>query len=147
VIDRPAAPLSDYALDPGMVHVNHGSFGACPRVVLATQQALRERLEAAPTRFFVVEWEGLLDAARERVAAFVGADPAGLVFVPNTTTAVSTVLASLALTAGDELLVTDHTYGACKNAIDATAGIRTASPPRSSPPSPIGPASRSSTTC
>src|SRR5688572_891539 len=104
-----------------MVHVNHGSFGACPRVVLATQQALRERLEAAPTRFFVVEWEGLLDAARERVAAFVGADPAGLVFVPNTTTAVSTVLASLALTAGDELLVTDHTYGACKNAIDATA--------------------------
>jgi isopenicillin-N epimerase len=121
VIDRPAAPLSDYALDPGMVHLNHGSFGACPRAVLAAQQALRERLEAAPTRFFVVEWEGLLDAARARLAAFVGADPAGLVFVPNTTTAVSTVLASLALGAGDELLVTDHTYGACRNAIDATA--------------------------
>jgi isopenicillin-N epimerase len=121
VIDRPAAPLSAYALDPGLVHLNHGSFGACPRVVLDAQAALRARLEAAPTRFFVVEWEGLLDDARARLATFVGADPAGLVFLPNTTTAVSTVLASLALEAGDELLVTDHTYGACKNAIDATA--------------------------
>jgi isopenicillin-N epimerase len=121
VIDSPLVPLAAYALDPDIVHVNHGSFGACTHLALDAQHALRTRLEAAPTRFFVIEWEGLLDAARDRLAAFVGADPAGLAFVPNTTTAVSTVLASLTLGAGDELIATDHTYGACRNALDAIA--------------------------
>jgi isopenicillin-N epimerase len=126
-IDRPVAPVSAYGLDPASVHLNHGSFGACPRAVLAAQDRLRARLEAAPMRFFVLEWQPLVDAARARLASFVGADPDGLVFVPNTTTAVSTVLASLELAAGDELLATDHTYRACRNALDraaARAGAR-----------------------
>jgi isopenicillin-N epimerase len=93
--------------------------------VLEHQSRLRARLEAATMRYFVRDWQGDLDRARAAVASFVGADPDGLVFTPNTTTGVSTVLASLAdagaLAPGDELLATDHTYRACRNALDRTA--------------------------
>lgn len=105
-----------FALDPAVTFLNHGSFGACPREVLAHQGELRARLEADPVRFFVRDYEGLLDEARARVAAFVGAEPAGLVFVPNATTGVAAVLASVALSEGDEVLITSHGYNACNNA-------------------------------
>jgi len=108
-------------LDPAVVHLNHGSYGACPRAVLDEQARLRARLEAATMRYFVRDWQPDVDRARARVAAFVGADPDGFVFVPNTTTGVATVLGSLVLAPGDELLATDHTYRACKNALDRTA--------------------------
>jgi len=126
-LDAPACPPDTFALDPAVVHLNHGSFGACPRAVLAEQTRLRARIEAATMRYFVCQWQADLDTARTRVAGFVGADPEGLVFVPNTTTGVSTVLGSLALAPGDELLCTDHTYRACRNALDriaARAGAR-----------------------
>ncbi|MBM3984753.1 MAG: aminotransferase class V-fold PLP-dependent enzyme, partial [Planctomycetes bacterium] len=120
-----AAPWSEHArhwaLDPAVTFLNHGSFGACPRPVLAAQQRWRERLEAEPVRFMVRELEPALDAARAALAAFVGARPQDLAFVPNATTGVSTVLASLALQPGDELLTTDHAYNACRNALDRTA--------------------------
>jgi isopenicillin-N epimerase len=111
-----------WALDPTVDYLNHGSFGACPRAVLERQQELRDRLEAEPVRFYLREWEGLLDAARERLAAFIGAEPADVVPVTNATEGVSTVLRSLDLAAGDELLTTDHAYGACRNALDVLAG-------------------------
>jgi isopenicillin-N epimerase len=114
-------PSEAFGLDPTVVHLNHGSYGACPRAVLDEQVRLRARLEAATMRYFVRDWQGDVDRARARVAAFVGADPEGFVFVPNTTTGVATVLASLDLAPGDELLATDHTYRACRNALDRTA--------------------------
>jgi isopenicillin-N epimerase len=121
----PAVPGSELArhwtLDPAITFLNHGSFGACPRPVLAAQQRWRERLEAEPVRFMVRELEPALDAARAALAAFVGARPQDLVFVPNATTGVSTVLASLELQPGDELLTTDHAYNACRNALDRVA--------------------------
>jgi isopenicillin-N epimerase len=110
-----------WTLDPGVDYLNHGSFGACPANVLAAQQALRDRLEAQPVQFMIRELEPLLDEARTALAAFVGADPAGLAFVANATTGVNTVLRSLPFEAGDELLVTDHAYGACRNALDHVA--------------------------
>jgi isopenicillin-N epimerase len=116
-----AAPAGTFRLDRAVVFLNHGSFGACPRAVLEHQASLRERLEAEPVRFMLRELPPLLEAARADVAAFVGADPADLVFVPNATTGVNTVLRSLDLAPGDELLVTDHTYGACRVAVDAVA--------------------------
>jgi isopenicillin-N epimerase len=112
-----AADLADaWGLDPTIVFLNHGSFGACPRAVLAAQSALRARLEAEPVRFMVRELPGLVDAARTALAAFFGADPAGLAFVANATTGVNTALAATPLGVGDEVLVTDHGYAACSNA-------------------------------
>jgi len=110
-----------WSLDPAITFLNHGSFGACPRVVLAAQQRWRERLEAEPVRFMVRELEPALDAARAALADFVCARPEDLVFVPNATTGVNTVLAGLPLAPGDELLTTDHAYRACRNALDRVA--------------------------
>jgi isopenicillin-N epimerase len=101
--------------------LNHGSFGACPRPVLEAQQRLREELEREPVRFLWRELEGRLDVARAGLAVFVGADPDDLAFVTNATTGVNTVLQSLALGPGDELLTTDHAYAACRNALDRAA--------------------------
>ena len=111
----------DWALDPTVTFLNHGSFGACPRAVLELQGRLRAELEAQPVRFLIRELEGRLDEARAALAAFVGADPDDLAFVPNATAGVNTVLRSLSLQPGDELVTTDHTYGACRNALEALA--------------------------
>ncbi|MCI0583152.1 MAG: aminotransferase class V-fold PLP-dependent enzyme [Chloroflexi bacterium] len=107
-----------WRLDPAVTFLNHGSFGACPVPVLEAQRALIDELEAEPIRFLWGSREGRLDAARLEVAAFLHADPEGLVFVSNATTGVSTVLRSLASTfePGDELLTTNHEYNAILNA-------------------------------
>jgi len=89
--------------------------------VLAFQQMMRERLERQPVRFFVYELEGLLDQARSDLADFLGANPDDLVFVPNATAGVNTVLRSQRFQSGDELLVTNHEYNACRNALNVAA--------------------------
>ena len=104
-----------------MTFLNHGSFGACPKQVLAVQQRLRSQLEQEPLRFFGREWEPLLDDARSKLAAFVGADVQDLVFVPNATTGVNSVLRSLTFSPEDEILTTNHEYNACRNALDFVA--------------------------
>jgi isopenicillin-N epimerase len=116
-----------WTLDPAITFLNHGSFGACPTDVLQAQGEVRARLEREPVRFFVREYEPLLDAARAAVAGLVGADEADLAFVTNATSGANTVLRSLDLAPGDELLTTDHAYNACRNALEyvaARAGAR-----------------------
>jgi isopenicillin-N epimerase len=110
-----------WPLDPAIAFLNHGSYGACPAEVLRHQAALRAELEAEPVRFLGRELDGRLDAARAALAAFVGADPDDLAFVTNATGGVNAVLRSLDFAAGDELLTTDHAYGACKNTLDYVA--------------------------
>jgi len=108
-------------LDREIIFLNHGSFGSCPRPVLEYQQDIRERLERQPVQFFVRDLEELLDEAREALAGFLGARPHDLVFVPNATAGINTVLRSLKFKRGDELLVANHEYNACRNALDFVA--------------------------
>ena len=112
-----------WTLDPGITFLNHGSFGATPRVVLEKQNEYRAQMEREPVRFFVRELEPLLDAARAELAEFIGADAAGLAFVPNATAGVNAVLRSLDLDKFDELLVTTQEYNACRNTLEYVATV------------------------
>ncbi len=123
-LPRPIRPPGFWLLDPAVTFLNHGSFGSCPRPVVGFQQVIRARLERQPIQFFVRDLEPLMDAARASLAQFLGAGADDLVFVPNATAGVNTVLRSLRFRPGDELLVTDHEYNACRNALDFVAADR-----------------------
>ena len=120
-METPWADPALWPLDPEITFLNHGSFGSCPRPVLQEQTSWRDRLERQPVQFLVRELEPLLDNARRALAAMVGANADNLVLVANATSGVNTVLRSLAFQAGDELLVTNHEYNACRNALDYIA--------------------------
>jgi isopenicillin-N epimerase len=117
-------PRALFALDSESVYLNHGSFGATPRSVLAVQSHLRERMEHNPMQFLVRAWEPLVDEARAALGRFLGAHPNDLAAVPNATAGVNTALRAAEIREGDELLVTDHEYNACANALDAIARER-----------------------
>jgi len=111
--------LSKYwDLNPKTIFLNHGSFGACPKEVLEHQFQLRIQLENDPVHFFDVTSKQLWVESIETFADFINADKEGMIFVPNATSGVNTVLRSLSLESGDEILVPDHTYQACWNTVD-----------------------------
>lgn len=118
---RPYGPDSPWRFAPGLVYLTHGTFGATPVPILEGQRALIDELEADPIEILYREFERRRDLARVAVARFVGADPEGVVVVPNVTTAVSTVIRSLRLRPGDELLTDDHEYNAVLNAMRLAA--------------------------
>jgi isopenicillin-N epimerase len=101
--------------------LNHGAFGACPKVVLDAQNRLRAQMESDPVRFFLRQMEPILDRSRQALAGLVGSEAADLVFVRNATAGVNSVLRSLRWKPGDELLLTNHAYNACRNAADYVA--------------------------
>jgi len=109
-----AVPRDRWTLDPEWAFLNHGSYGATPRAVLDAQTALRARMERQPVQF-MRELEPMLDEARVKAAAFVGADPDDIAFVRNATEGVNAVLRSLKFAPGDEILVNSHEYNACLN--------------------------------
>jgi isopenicillin-N epimerase len=115
----------DFLLNPEVAYLNHGSFGACPRLVFEEYQRLQRELERAPTDFFtrrLVEWfwdgggsgssPGLLADARAALASFVGARADDLVFLPNSTSGLNAAIRSLRLGPDDDVLTTAHEYGA-----------------------------------
>ena len=112
---------SHWLLDPQVDYLNHGSFGACPRVILERQWELRLELEREPVDFLARHWSARIADARAQVAAFLGAQPDDLAFVTNATSGANAVLRGLALERGDEILITDHTYAACRKAAEYVA--------------------------
>ncbi|HEY7984548.1 MAG TPA: aminotransferase class V-fold PLP-dependent enzyme [Ktedonobacterales bacterium] len=107
-----AAAGAEYLLRPGVAFLNHGSFGACPRPVFDAYQHWQRELEGEPVEFLQRRLPALLADARARLGAFVGTDAANLVFVPNATYAINIIARSLELRPGDEVLGSDHEYGA-----------------------------------
>ncbi len=101
-----------FLLRRDVVYLNHGSFGACPRPVFERYQAWQRELEAEPVELLGRRFAALMRGAREDLAGFVDADADDLVFVPNATTGLNAVARSLRLEPGDEVLATDHEYGA-----------------------------------
>lgn len=106
-----------WRLAPDMTFLNHGSYGACPRAVLAVQRHWHDRMEEQPVRFMQSVLPDALREAAAVLARFLGAEPADLVFVENATSGVNAVLRSLELEPGDELLTTNHVYPAIRNAV------------------------------
>ncbi|MDX6511418.1 MAG: isopenicillin-N epimerase [Gaiellaceae bacterium] len=104
---------SQFLLDPDVVFLNHGSFGATPRPVFERYQAWQRELERQPVEFIARRLAGLLDEARGVLAEYVGAAPQELAFVQNATTGVNLAARSLRLGPGDDVLGTDLEYGAC----------------------------------
>jgi isopenicillin-N epimerase len=107
----------EWALDWDFLSVNHGSFGAAPRVVLVAQQDWRRRMEAQPGRFMRAVLPDALRHAADRLGAFIGADGRDIAFVDNATTGCNAVLRSLRLLPGDEIVVLTHGYGAVRNTV------------------------------
>jgi isopenicillin-N epimerase len=115
---RALRPL--FELAPDAAFVNHGSFGACPKEVLAEQDRIRRAMEAEPDAFFrqqvMPDGDGAtaLRAAISRLAALVGTTEARMAFIENATAGIQAVLRSIAFAPGDRILVTDHTYNAVR---------------------------------
>lgn len=107
-----------FLLEAGTDFLNNGSFGAAPRVVYETAERWRRRSEAQPVRFCLREFPPALNESRQRLAKFLNADPAGLAFVENATTGVETVLFGLGFAPGDEIVASDHVYGAVRKALN-----------------------------
>ena len=112
----------DFLLADGTLHLNHGGYGATPRVVLEAAHAWQARMEADPTGFFGRDLMGLIRGAAEQVAGFLGGRGEDWAFVENATSGLNAIIASLPLTAGDEILCLSQVYGAIGNALGHHAG-------------------------
>jgi isopenicillin-N epimerase len=102
-----------FLLDPSVVHLNHGSFGACSRVVFDDYQSWQLALERNPMQFLARESGGLMHVARMALSQFVGGRVEDVAFVTNATHGVNAIARSIDLQPGDEVLGTDLEYGAC----------------------------------
>ena len=109
---------SSWILDKDFLFLNHGSFGACPLPVLEKQTALRNRMESEPVRFMLRELDEIILNSKKILADFVGSRPENMAFISNVTQGISTIFKSLHFNPGDEILITNHIYPACRNVVN-----------------------------
>jgi isopenicillin-N epimerase len=105
---------AEWDLRPGMIYLNHGSFGPPPRCVREARRQWQDAMDGQPMEFFVRQLEPALAGARQRLAAFVGTSAGNVIFIENATVGMNIVADSFSLAGGDEVLLTDHEYGAVK---------------------------------
>ena len=110
--ERHRALRREFLIDPEVTFLNHGAYGACPRPVFERYQAWQMELERQLVELLGRRLRDLMADARTRLAAYLGADADEVLYVPNVTTALNAVARSLPLEPGDEILTTDHEYGA-----------------------------------
>jgi isopenicillin-N epimerase len=104
-----------FSLDPDVVFLNHGSYGATPREVFDVYQMWQRRLEREPVHFINEELPRHFAEAREALGRYLACSGEDVVYVPNATFGINAVARSLRLAPGDEILSTDHEYGAIEN--------------------------------
>lgn len=120
--------MNAWLLDPDVAYLNHGAFGALPRVVGDAAAELRKMMERDPADLLMRRLPGMLNDVRSRLAELLRADESGCVFIPNATAGLATILTALASSfeAGDEVLTTDHRYDAVAvqlGLLEASRGI------------------------
>ena len=103
---------SEFLLNPNIHYLNHGSFGACPKVVFEAYQYYQKMLEEEPVQFITKTGEKLLDNSKQALASFIHCDPLDIIYTTNPSTALNSVIRSLRLKEGDEILSTNQEYGA-----------------------------------
>jgi isopenicillin-N epimerase len=113
----PSCVRAEWDLDPDFLTVNHGSFGATPRSVIAAQRAWQDRMERQPSRFMNTEYAVAMRNAADALASFLSANGRDIVFVENATTGCNAVLRNFSLRAGDDVLLLSHAYGAVRNTV------------------------------
>ena len=102
-----------FLLEPDVVFLNHGSYGAAPKPVFEAYQNWQLRLERQPVLFLGRELPELMRDSRRALGIYLNTDADDLVYIPNATHGINIVARSLDLKPGDEILTTDHEYGAC----------------------------------
>ena len=118
---------SCFMLDPDVTYLNHGSFGACPEPIFNSLIKWQKKLEREPVKHLAFDVYDYLEESRAALGAYINCDKEDLAFFPNPSTALNTVLRSLKLEKGDEILTTDHEYGAMDRAwsfLSKKKGIR-----------------------
>jgi isopenicillin-N epimerase len=121
-VTNPTTPRPElWSLDPTVLHLNHGSFGAVPRRTQQVLAELRAETEANPMRWFRSVADRLA-AGRLELAAYLRTDPAGFALVPNASAGVTAALATIPIPPGSRLVLTNHTYGAVLFAAERFAG-------------------------
>lgn len=103
---------SQFLLDPKITYLNHGSFGACPKPIFDNYQQWQRELETEPVQFITKNAFRYLKESKQALASFVGCKAQDFFFTPNPTFAINVIMRSLDLKPGDEILATDHEYGA-----------------------------------
>ena len=111
----------DFLIRNDIIFFNHGSFGACPKAVFAEYQAWQLELERQPIEFLLRRRESLVQHAIDEIASYLNVPSEETVFVTNATAGLNIVLRSLRLNAGDEILTTNHEYGAINRLMEFAA--------------------------
>jgi isopenicillin-N epimerase len=107
-----------FQLRPDIHFLNHGSFGATPREVFTAYQNYQRELEVEPVQFMVKQGPELIEISKAALSTYLNVDKQDLIFVTNPSTGMNAVIKSLQLKEGDEILSTNHEYGAVDRTFD-----------------------------